>query len=250
LGRDGRRENLALRLGGLLQFINPFSLALDGVSELFDGLNELFDGATVRSVGYCGHGWLTKPRLSTWANYMPCRPERTSVQLGPSRPFFDSVALRIVSHAANLKPSDSAMSFVRRLADVLLSEYGCIQPAMKNITVRLDESLIADLEEEADEHGVSRSEYIRNTLATRHEHDGEHEEYEERIAALEREIADLEQENDRLKREKRLILEQREENTELIEYVQEERTLERRRAEAGILTRTKWWFTGMPADGE
>lgn len=69
-------------------------------------------------------------------------------------------------------------------------------------------------------------------------------------------IEDLETENERLRNEKRLILEQREEKTELLEYVEQEREAERYRDrrrrqldEANILQRWRWKLTGVPADG-
>jgi chromosome segregation ATPase len=62
---------------------------------------------------------------------------------------------------------------------------------------------------------------------------------------LEAELDDLERENERLQREKRQILEQREENTELVKAVKEERTLAKRKAEAGLWTKTKWALFGM-----
>jgi TolA-binding protein len=57
-------------------------------------------------------------------------------------------------------------------------------------------------------------------------------------------VADLEQEVERLEREKRLILEQREEHSQLVRAVEQERTLEQERAEAGLATRAKWWLFG------
>jgi|APHM01.1.fsa_nt_gi hypothetical protein len=35
---------------------------------------------------------------------------------------------------------------------------------------------------------------------------------------------------------------------EIVEYVETERSLERRRSKAGALTRLKWWMTGMPEE--
>ncbi len=178
---------------------------------------------------------------------MPCQPEGTVVLRRPLSGLFVSVALRVISHAPDLKPSDNVISFVRRTADVLLSEHGHVPHAMKNITVRLDEELIDELELEADEHGVSRSEYIRNTLVTRDEHDDTRDEYEQEITDLKERINELETENERMRNEKRLILEQREENTELVEYVQEERELQQRREErldAPVWRRAKWWLVG------
>lgn len=51
---------------------------------------------------------------------------------------------------------------------------------------------------------------------------------------------------DRLEREKRMILEHREEHTELVESIQREESRQDRLARAGVLTRAKWWLTGMP----
>jgi TolA-binding protein len=61
-------------------------------------------------------------------------------------------------------------------------------------------------------------------------------------------VADLEQRVERLEREKRLILEQREEHSQLVRAVEQERTLEQERAEAGLATRAKWWLFGRDGD--
>jgi len=61
-------------------------------------------------------------------------------------------------------------------------------------------------------------------------------------------VAELEQQVERLEREKRLILEQREEHSQLVAAVEQERTLEQERAQAGLATRAKWWLFGR--DGE
>jgi len=61
-------------------------------------------------------------------------------------------------------------------------------------------------------------------------------------------VGDLEQEVERLEREKRLILEQREEHSQLVRAVEEQRTLERERAQAGLATRAKWWLFGRDED--
>jgi len=57
-------------------------------------------------------------------------------------------------------------------------------------------------------------------------------------------VAELEQQVERLEREKRLVLEQREEHGQLVRAVEEQRTLERERAQAGLATRVKWWLVG------
>ncbi|MFC6763610.1 hypothetical protein [Natrinema soli] len=53
------------------------------------------------------------------------------------------------------------------------------------------------------------------------------------------------------------MIEQREEHTKLVEYVEEEREVQRYRArrqrmvdQAGAHTRLKWWWTGIPVDDD
>lgn len=99
---------------------------------------------------------------------------------------------------------------------------------MKTITMRFDENTVESLDAEADERELSHSEYLR------------------KIDAQER-IRELETENERLKRKKRQILDQREENSELVEYAQNERELqrqERERRDAPAWQRAKWWLLG------
>jgi len=57
-------------------------------------------------------------------------------------------------------------------------------------------------------------------------------------------VGDLEQRLERLEREKRLLLEQREEHSQLVRAVEEQRTLEQERAQAGLGTRVRWWLVG------
>lgn len=67
-------------------------------------------------------------------------------------------------------------------------------------------------------------------------------------ADLEERVARLEAENERLRREKRLILEQRQEHTDLVRAVENDRTLAERKARAGLLTKAKWALFGMSDD--
>ena len=57
-------------------------------------------------------------------------------------------------------------------------------------------------------------------------------------------VARLEQEVDRLQSEKRLILEEREEHSQLVAAVEQEQTLAEERAAASAVTRAKWWLFG------
>lgn len=57
-------------------------------------------------------------------------------------------------------------------------------------------------------------------------------------------VRDLEQELERARREKRLILEQRDEHSQLVQAVEREQSLAEERAQAGAVTRAKWWLFG------
>jgi len=57
-------------------------------------------------------------------------------------------------------------------------------------------------------------------------------------------VAELEETVERLEREKRLILKERDEHSQLVRAVEQQRTLEEERARAGVLTRARWWLVG------
>jgi Arc/MetJ-type ribon-helix-helix transcriptional regulator len=64
-------------------------------------------------------------------------------------------------------------------------------------------------------------------------------------------VDDLEAENERLRRERRQLLEQREEHNDLVRYADEQRARERRqreKEEQPVWTRAKWWVLGRPPD--
>jgi Arc/MetJ-type ribon-helix-helix transcriptional regulator len=66
---------------------------------------------------------------------------------------------------------------------------------MQNVTVRLPEELVKELDAESDEQDVSRSEYIRETLQDRHETDELREEVSDlrdRLDAREKRVSELE----------------------------------------------------------
>lgn len=158
---------------------------------------------------------------------------------------------------------------------------------MEPITLRLKETTLESLKTEANEHGVSRSEYIRNLIQSRDEHrrlrekydalrndyellqaehaqelerlEARHEEeledrqaehkaeIEELKAQYEERIESLETENERLHRQLAATNKRVDQHTELVEYVQEERELHRRREErmdAPAWRRAKWWLLG------
>ena len=97
---------------------------------------------------------------------------------------------------------------------------------MAQISLRLPDDLLESLDDEAEEREVSRSKYIRDTLESRH--------------GLRREIAERDREIERLNRERRQLLEQREENAELRRYVGDE--LDYR--DAPLWVRARWFVFG------
>lgn len=102
-----------------------------------------------------------------------------------------------------------------------------------------------------DQNGLSRSKACRELITSALE-DEHGQDVDKRLRSVRNEyegqIEDLEREVQRLNRERRQILEQREEHEELVRVVQRERSLTERRAEAGLGTRLKWWAFGM-SDG-
>lgn len=102
---------------------------------------------------------------------------------------------------------------------------------MPRITATVDEEHAALIEELSSDDGqyASKSEAVRAC-----------------IQAYER-VAELETENDRLRREKRAVIEQRDEHRELVEYVEGERelqTMERERRNAPLWRRIQWLVLG------
>jgi len=93
---------------------------------------------------------------------------------------------------------------------------------MKTITIRIPEDDLESIDEEAGEHDATRSEYVRTLI--------------ERGRGYE----DLQRERDRLDRELAQLLDQREEHTELVRYVEEERSWR----EQSLGTRLRWWLLG------
>lgn len=97
---------------------------------------------------------------------------------------------------------------------------------MKPLTIRLDEDTKESLEDEADEYDRSVSEHVRVLIEHGREYD------------------DVKQDRDRLQNQLQKLIDEREETTEIVEYVEEERSYR----QVGIVTRAKWWLWGMPDD--
>jgi metal-responsive CopG/Arc/MetJ family transcriptional regulator len=93
---------------------------------------------------------------------------------------------------------------------------------MEQITIRLQEDFLESIEGAASEHNESRSEHIRDLLRKGMEYE------------------DVRRDRDRLENQLGQLIEQREANQELVEYVDEEQTWR----SAPIWRRAKWWITG------
>jgi metal-responsive CopG/Arc/MetJ family transcriptional regulator len=103
---------------------------------------------------------------------------------------------------------------------------------MEKISVSLRPDQLERLETRVEETDAdSRSAALRQLL----------DEYEDVTAECE----ELHTRCERLEREKRLVLEEREEKAELARYAEEQRTRQQRKDEAGLGTRAKWWLFGM-----
>lgn len=64
-------------------------------------------------------------------------------------------------------------------------------------------------------------------------------------------VEEVERENDRLRRERRQLLEQREEHNDLVRYAEDQQEQEQRareKEEQPVWTRATWWFFGRPTE--
>ena len=103
---------------------------------------------------------------------------------------------------------------------------------MESVSTRLNDETHQYVCEAADKRDVSQAEVLRELIEKGIEYD------------------DLEREKKRLETRVRKLIDTREEHTELVEYVEEERSLQRRREErsqANVFRRAWWWLAGEPA---
>ena len=109
---------------------------------------------------------------------------------------------------------------------------------MQSISARVDDETYAELEELADERGSSTSAVVRDLIERGMDYD------------------ELKARHDDLQRQLAAVNARQEDVGELVEYVEEERKLQRRseeRRNAPVWTRAKWWLVGRdsePPDGE
>lgn len=104
---------------------------------------------------------------------------------------------------------------------------------MESVSTRLDDETTRLIRETADERGESMAAVLRELIEKGMDYD------------------ELKRENERLRAEKRTLINNREEHTDLVEYVERERRVDRQREQrrqAPAWRRAKWWLLGAPAD--
>lgn len=103
---------------------------------------------------------------------------------------------------------------------------------MQSITVKLSDETIDSLNNIAeDEHDGNRSDAVRELIEKGRKYD------------------DLERRHQEVQRQLRAVNTRQEDVTDLVEYVEQERELQRRREErkdAPVWRRAKWWVFGRP----
>lgn len=113
---------------------------------------------------------------------------------------------------------------------------------MQSLSLRVPEELKEELEAEAEDRDLDRSEYIRRVLQARHDAD----ELRDELEAAEARADDL--------RRQLAARQDRERDVEqLAAYVEREKELQQRRQQrqdAPVWRRAKWWLFGRSDDGE
>ena len=102
---------------------------------------------------------------------------------------------------------------------------------MNQVSARVPKEVDTDIEAFSDENNITKSEAIRTLLERGLEYDR------------------IQTENERLQQNLQQLIQQREEHTELVKYVEEERSIQQRREErrsVPIWRRAKWWVLGQP----
>lgn len=114
----------------------------------------------------------------------------------------------------------------------------------QKISVSLGEKQVGRIEQVVGSEYRNRSEAVRDLIEKGFQ-------YDDRVEELEREIEDVRRENDRLRKQLAATNRRVDQHQELVEYVQEERSVAQRREqrrEAPAWRRAKWWLLGEPTD--
>jgi predicted DNA-binding protein len=107
---------------------------------------------------------------------------------------------------------------------------------MKNVTVRLSDETVETLDEEADDLDLSRAEYLRELIQKGRDYQ-----------ATEDELEATQNEVERLHRQLQATNARQEDVGELVEYVEQEKSLkerERERRDAPLWRRARWFLFG------
>jgi|GEM_PF-5609690 len=135
---------------------------------------------------------------------------------------------------------------------------------MEQITLRLRANTLEEVEAEAAEHDRSRSEHLREVVGTRNDPPAEVEDLRAERGRLRDEVAELEAEVERLEADldvaenrideltdKLAAAHDRIETTnELVAVAESDLSVREQKQRAGILTRARWWLTGMDDEEE
>lgn len=177
------------------------------------------------------------------------------------------------------------MNFVRRMADAHLCMNGFISSVkgftMPRLTITITEEQADLLDEKTGDEGAYESkseavrefiqrgdqliqrveelenenEQLRRQITTLNDRLEKHSDLEDEHFELKEEYEALETRRNELQRQLAAVNSRQEDVTELVEYIEQQRDLERYRArreqmvdQAGLLTRWKWKLTGVPVN--
>lgn len=104
---------------------------------------------------------------------------------------------------------------------------------MEQLTIRVQEDILEEIEEKADVEDTTKSAVAREYLKLGTEYENLQAEYD-----------DLQTENERLQNRIRKLIDMHNEHDELVRYVEENRTLQRQKHEASAIDRLKWIVFG------
>ena len=120
---------------------------------------------------------------------------------------------------------------------------------MKRITPQVRPEHIEYIESVREQIGAdSDAEAIREVFDRAMRADARLEQLEAQLEQRDSEVQQAEARADELRSKLVAVTDRVEASNELVHAVQEEQTLAKRQAQAEILTRAKWWFTGMPSE--
>ena len=135
------------------------------------------------------------------------------------------------------------------MADEALWFTHASEKCMKRITPQIEDEHVEYIEkvQRDAESDISDAEAVRRIFDRSMQHEAEMERREAEMKQLEAEVEQAEARVDELRSKLVATSQKVEASNELVRVVEEEQSLEKRRAEAGALTRAKWWLTGMPS---